>query len=612
MAMVDEEAGFDSISLLDDPPEAAATAAKFRPKQRGPKKPRPVASSTVAAASPTQTTSLSPSDTQPSPSTPSTETLQIHELHDVEGTIPDDTPDGLGGEKRASKLQLEARAEPTETVGLVSQEKSRDQENTVVSDTQAKLDASGTDDFDSYSEMINAVTDGEQFICGDPSAEPTVKSQPVATKKGNRKSVSFAPSDTSEIAEVSNFSRFSSGIVADENLNNLPQQSDDKHSNDEEFNDTENQGHEKVLSDHAVEERQSSVVGETGSSVKLRSREKMKKFGISEHIVDDSFNDDCTESLVDEQDNDSDLEYTIRGIQEARKKPRKKGSSEEPSTGKKRTRASSGGRQRKDASTEKPEKKLTHRIRHKRMKEVKALLDTPEEEIDRKKLSAMHLRLLQEATERIKGKEIPSQRSSNNQSSQFGEYEDDFEHSGDAGLENGDNGRENSDVLQNETKLNYHSYMATADWAQQQLEAAGLRQFGTDFAMIKQLFPDKTRDQIRQKFKSEERKNPMQVHDAILQRSRDNSYFKKVIKELNIEDVQLGANTIKTMEGASKENVLDDSIIAEDKSNWSENEDRTHSTATEEADQVDNTAAKEVDQVSENVEPDLDSLFDWY
>ncbi|KAL6864843.1 hypothetical protein ACP4OV_015994 [Aristida adscensionis] len=575
--MVDDEAGF---ALLDDPPEAAATAAKFRPKQRGPKKPRPhpaASSSSVAAAPPPRITSLTPSDTQPSSSTPSTDTLQNNELHDVEGTIPDDTPDCLGGEQRASKLQPEPRVEPTETVASVSQEKSRDQENTVASDTLANLDVSAIDDFDSYGEMINAATDSEQFIRGDRSAEPTVKSQPIATKKGNRKLVSFAPSDTSEIAE---------------------------HSNDQEFKDTENQGHEKVLSDPAVEERQSSVVGETGSSVKLRNREKMKKAGISEHTVDDSFNDDCTESLVDEQDNDSDLEYTIRGMQEAGKKPRKKSSSEEPSTGKKRTRASSGDRQRKDASTEKPEKKLTHRIRHKRMKEVKTLLETPEEEIDRKKLSAMHLRLLQEATERIKGKEIPSQPSSNNQScndSQFGEYEDDFEHSGDAGLENGDDGRENSDVLQNETKLNYHSYMAR-----------GLRQFGTDFAMIKQLFSDKTRDQIRQKFKSEERKNPMQVHDAILQRSRDNTYFKKVIQELNIEDVQLGASDIRKMEGASNENVLDDSTIAEDDSNWSENEHRAHSTATEEADEVHNPAVKEVDQASENVEPDLDSLFDWY
>ena len=49
----------------------------------------------------------------------------------------------------------------------------------------------------------------------------------------------------------------------------------------------------------------------------------------------------------------------------------------------------------------------------------------------------------------------------------------------------------------------------------------GLQQFGSDFAMIQQvLFPDKSRDQVRQKFKAEEKRHPMQVHDAILHRSR--------------------------------------------------------------------------------------------
>jgi hypothetical protein len=48
----------------------------------------------------------------------------------------------------------------------------------------------------------------------------------------------------------------------------------------------------------------------------------------------------------------------------------------------------------------------------------------------------------------------------------------------------------------------------------------GVQQFGSDFAMIQQLFPDKSRDQVRQKFKSEEKKHPMQVHDAILHRSK--------------------------------------------------------------------------------------------
>jgi len=37
--------------------------------------------------------------------------------------------------------------------------------------------------------------------------------------------------------------------------------------------------------------------------------------------------------------------------------------------------------------------------------------------------------------------------------------------------------------------------------------------------MIQQLLPDKTRQQVRAKFKTEEKKNPLLVHDAIIHRS---------------------------------------------------------------------------------------------
>uniref|UniRef100_A0A453PQE4 Uncharacterized protein n=2 Tax=Aegilops tauschii subsp. strangulata TaxID=200361 RepID=A0A453PQE4_AEGTS len=84
-----------------------------------------------------------------------------------------------------------------------------------------------------------------------------------------------------------------------------------------------------------------------------------------------------------------------------------------------KSEVSSRGRKRamKDTLTEQPEKKLTHRIRQKRAKvsEVKTLLEKPDHEIDRMKLSVMHIRLLHEARERIKSKTIPSGPSSFNQ-----------------------------------------------------------------------------------------------------------------------------------------------------------------------------------------------------
>ncbi|KAF7086145.1 hypothetical protein CFC21_089478 [Triticum aestivum] len=242
----------------------------------------------------------------------------------------------------------------------------------------------------------------------------------------------------------------------------------------------------------------------------------------------------------------------------------------------------------KDTLAEQPEKKLSHRIRPKRAKvsEVKTLLEKPDHEIDRMKLSVMHLRLLHDARERIKSKTIPSGPSSSNQStSQFGDTNsfDHFE-------ENYDNDRRENHVLENATKLNYHSYMnkqARAKWSKSDTD----------------LFY-----QVRQKFKTEEKKHPMQVHDAILHRSRDNLYLKQVIKQLNIEDLQRDINSTHKQEVASiegdtgNEHVLQDFMEEENDSNWSDKELGMRQ-----------SEVREGEHVSGNADDDLDlDVFDWY
>ncbi|KAF7091326.1 hypothetical protein CFC21_093923 [Triticum aestivum] len=259
----------------------------------------------------------------------------------------------------------------------------------------------------------------------------------------------------------------------------------------------------------------------------------------------------------------------------------------------------------KDTLTEQPEKKLTHRIRQKRAKEVKTLLEKPDHEIDRMKLSVMHIRLLHEARERIKSKTIPSGPSSFNQSSsQFGDTNsfDPFE-------ENYDNGRRENHMVENATKLNYHSYMnkqTRAKWSKSDTDLfyQGLHQFGSDFAMIQQLFPDKSRDQVRQKFKTEEKKHPMQVHDAILHRSRDNLYLKQVIKQLNIEDLQRDINSTHKQVVASIEGDTgnEDFMEEENDSNWSAKELSARQ-----------SEVREVEHVAGNADDGLDlDVFDWY
>ncbi|EMS57244.1 Transcription factor TFIIIB component B'' [Triticum urartu] len=274
---------------------------------------------------------------------------------------------------------------------------------------------------------------------------------------------------------------------------------------------------------------------------------------------------------------------------------------------KNKSEVSSPGRKRamKDKLTERTDKKLTHRIRQKRTKvsEVKTLLEKPDHEIAHMKLSVMHLRLLQEARERIKSKTILSGPSSSNQSnSQFGDtnsfdpFEENYE-------ENYDNDRRENHVLENATKLNYHSYMnkqTRAKWSKSDTDLfyQGLQQFGSDFAMIQQLFPDKSRDQVRQKFKTEEKKHPMQVHDAILHRSRDTLYLKQVIKQLNIEDLQRGMSSTHKQEVASIEGDTGNEDFIEEVengSNWSDKELGTRQSEVREGEHVSGNADDDLD-----------------
>ncbi|XP_048543918.1 uncharacterized protein LOC125522918 [Triticum urartu] len=495
-------------------------------------------------------------------------------------------------------------------------------------------DINASVDIDSQDGLINPHTDDTQPIFGEPSAEAAATFLlDLGKKKSKGKSVTFVLPDDYEGVAATDTNH--NDIGSDENLNTLPQQAPQKHclteehSDDQEYTDRESQYYEGERSDHGVEQQSKLDVGKQELSMKLRSRTEIQKVGLSEHIVDDHLDEDFVEPSAAEQNNDSSDENTAGGKQKAPRKSRKKDPNKEPLRGSKRTstkstseksqpnqqknksEVSSRGRKRalKDTMTEQPEKKLTHRIRQKRAQEVQTLLQKPDHEIDRMKLSVTHLRLLQEARERIQSKTPSGPSSSNQSSSRFGDT-DDFDPFGD----NYDNDRTENQALESATKLNYHSYMdkkTRAKWTKSDTDLfyQGLQQFGSDFAMIQQLFPDKSRDQVRQKFKSEDKKHPMQVHDAILHRSRDNLYLKQVMKQLNIEDSLKDINITQKQEVASTEGNTGNDVISETNtfsvenvSNLSDEEMGTHQSEVKEGEDV---AAGNADDV------DLD-VFDWY
>ncbi|CAN6278412.1 unnamed protein product [Urochloa humidicola] len=511
----------------------------------------------------------------------------------------------------------------TQMVGLCADNndmftKAKDQETIITPATLSPQDVDATVDLDYHNELINSPIDGTQSMVGEVSAEATYNSQPnVGRKKGKGKSVSFALSDASDVItptdtnSMGNFSDSCNDKLTDQNLSNFSQQLAEKNSNDQEHNDNESQYHDEEPLDHAVEQPKSGV-GEIGSPMKLRSRKKSQKVGTLKH-TDDCIDENCVESSLAEEDNDSGDDYTAGTNRKVRKKSRDGvKESQQQKVQKDKSQVSSRGRKRtsKDALAEKPEKKLTHRIRQSRAKEVKTLLEKSRDEINPMKLSAAHLRLLQEARERVNAKENPSGPSSNT-SFQLDDM-DDFDYR-DEEERNFDNDRTENHV-QNVKKLNYHSYMnkqTRGRWSKSDTDMfyKGLRQFGSDFAMIQQLFPDKTRQQVRAKFKTEEKKNPLLVHDAIIHRSGDNLYFKTVIKNLNIDDVaQQEINNTHKQDGApserslGKEDVLDDFIHGEeDDSNWLDEE---HS--VQKPDLQEELAAGNDD------DGDLKDIFDWY
>ncbi|KAJ7557912.1 hypothetical protein O6H91_04G015500 [Diphasiastrum complanatum] len=89
-------------------------------------------------------------------------------------------------------------------------------------------------------------------------------------------------------------------------------------------------------------------------------------------------------------------------------------------------------------------------------------------------------------------------------------------------------------VDENSSKLNYHSYMnktPTERWSLEETELfyKAVRQFGTDFALIQNLFPGRTRRQIKAKFKKEDRLNPFRINSTLQHRSKGYLHYEEVI-----------------------------------------------------------------------------------
>ncbi|CAF2250099.1 unnamed protein product [Brassica napus] len=209
------------------------------------------------------------------------------------------------------------------------------------------------------------------------------------------------------------------------------------------------------------------------------------------------------------------------------------------------------GRKKKTTTSEeepnKPPPETTKKFKHssRRQKNTldKELLETPDDEIKHLPIRDM-LRLVayRESLEKKEAKGAPvvppTQESNTHASEDNHYYSQGFDAEDEFGMEEGEN--HEAPVVKPDSPVNYQTYMNKTPrtrWSKQdtQLFYEGIQEFGSNLSMVQQLFPERTRQQIKLKYKLEERKNPLKLNDALSTRSKKLTHYHNVIKKLQEE-----------------------------------------------------------------------------
>ncbi|KAI3861675.1 hypothetical protein MKW98_000627 [Papaver atlanticum] len=180
---------------------------------------------------------------------------------------------------------------------------------------------------------------------------------------------------------------------------------------------------------------------------------------------------------------------------------------------------------------EPPKKKFSHSTRRNKRRVDKGLLETPEDEINPRKLMLKDLILLAEAKERLLVADPNAANNSSPYQSTTVTQDTHFEEEVPFAYE------EDQAERYVQPKLNYHTFMnktSTERWSKQDTDLfyEGIQQFGTDFTLIQQLFPERARAQVKSKYKKEEQQHPKRLFDALTNRSKNHSHFEMVIERL--------------------------------------------------------------------------------
>ncbi|KAJ8446410.1 hypothetical protein Cgig2_019303 [Carnegiea gigantea] len=175
-----------------------------------------------------------------------------------------------------------------------------------------------------------------------------------------------------------------------------------------------------------------------------------------------------------------------------------------------------------------------------------------------------------------------------------------------------------SRIIKDTGYFNYQSYMDRKHkrWSKHETELfyQGLQEFGSDFTMIQQrYFPDRSRHQIKLKYKKEEREHPMRIHDALTTRAKDLSHFEVLIQKLQ-EQEEAGR---ENAEQSGDDNLIGSTFEEDDGSDGDTHE--THAPSKEAAEPEQNGGSAALNERPDNTSRvespaksyDSEEEFDW-
>ncbi|KAF3435736.1 hypothetical protein FNV43_RR22828 [Rhamnella rubrinervis] len=275
----------------------------------------------------------------------------------------------------------------------------------------------------------------------------------------------------------------------------------------------------------------------TSKGVKGRKSSRQQRTGSTQQLVDEAVDEACEPPNISNPDVDCEPREDTSQKKKATRKPKKPVSETDKSAHKHK-----GGNVEPDQPTEEPRKKFSHSTRRNKRQVDKDLLDMPEDEIDPQKLSIKNLILLAEHRESLVIKEASKSKTPQANQSAESSFHEEASHNRNESSAS-EQGRDSDDdqatcrVQPSSSYVNYQSFMNKTPytrWSEQDTELfyEAVRQFGTDFSLIQQLFPGRTRHQIKLKYNKEWRQHPLRLSEALTKRAKDNSHFKSVIERL--------------------------------------------------------------------------------